>query len=510
VLVVPVGDWFCAFDPGGYIEVAEHGGCGGEAFGGELFCCGCSRSVEAVVFVELVDALDEGVRVAEVGEVVIPLVANGVNGCDEGLDVGGIDGGVDEGGLELAVDGVFGGVAVGIFFRGPAVVVDGDVERLRAIGDVVAEPSGVEEDGGFDGLGVLMLGGELAVVAHGGLEALPDLTGDVRLEAYTFGAELGGEVGVGGGVGVEGGDVLVALAGQGSDEVGVFDVDEVVGSLSGDELGFGAGTPAVGLGAEPGDFIDGFGSAKESGHVGGEGFGGEAVDHGVAFAAPAEGGRNSEETEDRNEERAQEFHVGMSIKGERKASAMDRFGRLMKRVGYPRQVVDVDSAWFVCIDRLDNMQVVGHRLVGDGRVRYRDGRVCCDTAVFVTIAAVMRVVDGRRVRRDSSEVVTSLDVFDGQSAESSSGAGGCITEAAEKLVPFDSGRGAASVRAGSRASRHAAGDDASQAWWPHGYLFPLQKQKRPLRAAFLFFYSIYSGYHTGGITTPKFFELVGV
>ena len=42
------------------------------------------------------------------------------------------------------------------FRADPAVELDGDVEGLRAVGDVVAEPSGVEEDGGFDGFGVLM------------------------------------------------------------------------------------------------------------------------------------------------------------------------------------------------------------------------------------------------------------------------------------------------------------------------------------------------------------------
>ena len=124
--------------------------------------------------------------------------------------------------------------------------------------------------------------------------------------------------------GVEGGDVLVALAGQRSDEVGVFEVDEVVGGLGGDQLGLGAGTPAIGLGAEVGDLVDGFRRAEEGGHVGGQGFGGEAVDHGVAFAAPAEGGGDGEQTEQRNEERAQGFHVGMSIKGSERRAKSER------------------------------------------------------------------------------------------------------------------------------------------------------------------------------------------
>jgi len=263
--------------------------------------------------------------VAEVGEVVVPLVVDGMEGGEERLDVGGVDGRVDEGGFELAVDGVVGGVAVGILFFGPAVVVDGDVEGLRAVGDVVAEPSGVEEDGGFDGFGVLVGGGEGAIVAHGGLEAFPDFAGDVGLEADLLGAEVGGAVGMRGDVRVEGGDVLVALAGQGSDEVGVFDVDEVVGGLSGDEFGLGAGTPAVGLGAEVSDFVDGFGRAHEGGRVGGEGFGGEAVDHAVAFAPPAEGGGDGDEGEQNESEMRAEtgFHVGLSIKGGSEIEALE-------------------------------------------------------------------------------------------------------------------------------------------------------------------------------------------
>ena len=100
-----------------------------------------------------------------------------------------------------------------------------------------------------------------------------------------------------GDVRVQGGDVLVALARQGSDEVGVFDVDEVVGGLGCVEFRLGAGTPAVGLGSKVGDFVDGFGGPHEGGHVGGEILRGEAVDEDVAFAAPGVGGGDGDERE---------------------------------------------------------------------------------------------------------------------------------------------------------------------------------------------------------------------
>jgi hypothetical protein len=48
------------------------------------------------------------------------------------------------------VDTVGGGEAVGVFFERPAVVVDGGVQGLGAVADIVAEPAGVEDSGLFD------------------------------------------------------------------------------------------------------------------------------------------------------------------------------------------------------------------------------------------------------------------------------------------------------------------------------------------------------------------------
>ena len=93
------------------------------------------------------------------------------------------------------------------------------------------------------------------------------------------------------------------------------------GACSAAELGLGAGTPAVGLGAEVGDLVDGCGRAEESGHVGGQRFGRQAVDHGMAFAAPAEGRGNGEQRQkEQSEMRAERrFHVGPEYKGQREA-----------------------------------------------------------------------------------------------------------------------------------------------------------------------------------------------
>jgi hypothetical protein len=128
-----------AVDPGGVDEVAEFDGSGGETLCGEGFRFGGSGVGEASVFLELIDLFDERVGVVEVVPVLRPLVVDdgGLGGRDERGYVRGLDVGGDEDGLELGVDVVFGGVAVGIG-AGPAVVLDGVVQGLRAVADVVA------------------------------------------------------------------------------------------------------------------------------------------------------------------------------------------------------------------------------------------------------------------------------------------------------------------------------------------------------------------------------------
>ena len=89
------------------------------------------------------------------------------------MNVRGLNVGVDKCGLELRVDAVLGGVAVRVG-ADPSVVLDGGVQRLRAVGDVVAKPSGEEDDLRLGGFGVLLGGDEGAIVAEGALQALVD------------------------------------------------------------------------------------------------------------------------------------------------------------------------------------------------------------------------------------------------------------------------------------------------------------------------------------------------
>ncbi len=210
---VVLGDGVGGVDPGGVDHVAELDGSGGEALFGEGLAVGGSGAGEAAGLFELVGLLDESVGVVEVVEVVGPLVGDegGLGGGDEGGDVGGLDVGGDVDGLEEGVDFVVGGVAGGVG-AGPAVVLDGGVQGHGAVGDVVREPAGVEEDGGLDGGCVFVGGGKFAVLAEVRLEALPDFFYLPGLHADFFRGE--GDVGVRGLCGSEGADEVVALAGE--------------------------------------------------------------------------------------------------------------------------------------------------------------------------------------------------------------------------------------------------------------------------------------------------------
>ena len=95
--------------------------------------------------------------------------------------------------------------------------------------------------------------------------------------------------------GGEGADVVVAAAGQRADEVGVLEVDEVLGGLGGVQLGLGGRTPTVGLGAVVLERVEGGGCAQEGWNVRGKVGAGEAVDEHVAVRAPAEGGLGGEQ-----------------------------------------------------------------------------------------------------------------------------------------------------------------------------------------------------------------------
>ncbi len=183
----------------------------------------------------------------------------------------------------------------------------------------MAEPASVVEDGGLDGAGGLVGVDEMAVLAHVGLEALPDLLDLPGLKADLLGRERDVRVrGLGGG---ERADEVIALLRERRDELGVLEVDEVLRGLGVGELLLGVVAPAVGLGAKILHGVEGVGVAQEGRNAGGQEADGQAVDHHVAVGAPGPERLRGEERDERGgdgdaEERGGAHTVSISGRGE--------------------------------------------------------------------------------------------------------------------------------------------------------------------------------------------------
>ena len=85
------------------------------------------------------------------------------------LHIGRLEIRVDKSCLEFRVNGVLRGIPVGILLEHPAVVVDGHMQRLRSIADIVPQPSGVEKNGSLYGSRICVLCGKLPIIPHGRL-----------------------------------------------------------------------------------------------------------------------------------------------------------------------------------------------------------------------------------------------------------------------------------------------------------------------------------------------------
>src|SRR6202011_5698085 len=101
---------------------------------------------------------------------------------------------------------------------GPAVVLDGGVQRLRGVPNVVSQPTRVKDRSLLHGRGVLVGGGELAILAQGGLQPLPDLRCLPGLQAYLLGTLPGRK---------DFGLKIEPTAGQGTERDRRLPVDEV-------------------------------------------------------------------------------------------------------------------------------------------------------------------------------------------------------------------------------------------------------------------------------------------
>jgi hypothetical protein len=77
-------------------------------------------------------------------------------------------------------------VALGIV-SDPTVVVNCGMQRISCIGNVVAQPAGIEDDILLDRNSRIVLPFEVAVLAEGGFQAAVDLPDDVRLQPDSLG-----------------------------------------------------------------------------------------------------------------------------------------------------------------------------------------------------------------------------------------------------------------------------------------------------------------------------------
>src|SRR5580698_5402070 len=149
----------------------------------------------------------------------------------------------------------------------------------------MAQPAGIEDRDLLHSLEILLvcglIRGEAAVFSERCLQPLPDFKGFPGLQADFFRAlamceDLGFKV--------------QAVAGQCSQGIGRFQVDEVFGSLGGAEFRLGVRAPAVGLGAEISYFAHRCIRPQKSWNLSRQSAGSQLVDHAMAFAAPAETG----------------------------------------------------------------------------------------------------------------------------------------------------------------------------------------------------------------------------
>ena len=184
--------------------------------------------------------------------------------------------GSDKRPFEFPVDLVLCGVAVWVG-AGPAVVLNCGVKRLSGIAGIVTEPTGVEDGDLLNVVGVLVSFGEASILAQSCLQALPDLGCLPGLKADLIRSLSRGK---------DGGFEVEPAVRERSEGIGQLQIDEVFGSLHGEQFRFGKRAPAVGLRTEVFDLGNGSGPAKKSGCVLRQPERGQAIDDAMTFVTP--------------------------------------------------------------------------------------------------------------------------------------------------------------------------------------------------------------------------------
>ena len=189
-------------------------------------------------------------------------------------------------------------IVVGIVLTHPAVVVHRDVQRLRAVANVVPQPSHVEDDRLFNRLGVFPLCRESAILAHRRLQPLIHLGCDIRLQSDLLWPQLGGHIWMRQPRRIQRGNEVIAPAWQMiPDHIGEFQIDEMLRRLCVVQLRLARRPPAVRLRPQVLDLVDRRRAAEKSRQIGRKMLDREPIDHAVSLAAPAEAGCRGHQAE---------------------------------------------------------------------------------------------------------------------------------------------------------------------------------------------------------------------
>jgi hypothetical protein len=188
----------------------------------------------------------------------------------------------DENPFHLPVNGV--GRRISLRIRTyPTVVVNGCVQRIRRVANVVTQPSCIKNGIGLGKISIAMLRNGMAVFAKGDHQPLEDLGCNVGLQPDPLWQKI---IGMPGRLLAPGFEraIKAVTVGWKVDALDHLEIDEVVRLLRSLQGRLGSLPPAIRLGTKIGQLS--FCLAQEGGNVGRQLLGCNPVDRAVAFIAP--------------------------------------------------------------------------------------------------------------------------------------------------------------------------------------------------------------------------------
>src|SRR5215470_3841409 len=272
-----------AFEPRRIPEIKQHLGSGCEAVNGEVPCRGRAFTSESSALLESVDILDQVAGTVEVNKVVMEWVGQSSRSLYYRRKVLGRNIRCHVCGLEKTMNAMLGRVPMGIW-PDPSVVLDRRVKGLRSVGDVVAQPSGIKDDGTLDGKRRLVRRLERTIFAKRRLQTAIDLHRDVGLKTDMLGKIVVSVIRGCRLFFIKSAIELVTALWQWIEPRDALQIDEVVRFLRVLQGELSRIAPAIRFGSKIGDLNCGL--PQEQRHGRRNPLGRHAVNVGVSFAAP--------------------------------------------------------------------------------------------------------------------------------------------------------------------------------------------------------------------------------